>query len=419
MKFKFYAPFLLVICTNTWALSLDEYLGQKIKLFNLIPKTRITQNQNNAQIELGKRLFMETDISGNRNVSCMTCHSSYAGTSDLLPLSRTEDSNGILRRNALSLFNLGNSSFMFWDGRVHYDSTQKKFTTPEPNLPAHITGVMTSALSAQALFPMVSREEMRGRIGENEIADAENNLEAWDKIVLRLKNQARGNNRGLTYSQLFRQAYPDTEISKINIGHVAEAIGAFEKVQFQSTGSPFTQYLNGNKEALTEKQKRGLALFVGQARCINCHAGSELGDNSFFASVGVPQWGAEPVTADMGRAEITKNSGENYFFRTPSLLNIALTAPYMHNGAFRNLREVINHYNDIPTSLRTYEIPENYKKIIPVAVSAEKREAKLQEVWNSVQMPFLRRGLKLSESDKDDLEAFLTESLTDPKWKLQ
>ena len=90
----------------------------------------------------------------------------------------------------------------------------------------------------------------------------------------------------------------------------------------------------------------------------------------------------------------------------------------MHNGAFVNLKEVINHYNNIQSSLKTYEIPDVHRDVIPVAVAVEKNPGKLQNIWNSVQVPFLRQGLNLSESDKDDLEAFLSEALTDPKWKL-
>ena len=135
---------------------LDKFLRQKIETFKLKALTQLPKNSNTAQLELGQRLFMETELSGNRNISCMTCHHPRTGTSDLLPLSRTADGNGILRRNSPSLFNLGHQPFMFWDGRVHFDSRSKVFTTPEASLPVEVTNVMTSALSAQALFQMFS-----------------------------------------------------------------------------------------------------------------------------------------------------------------------------------------------------------------------------------------------------------------------
>lgn len=404
--------------SNSAASALDPFLRQKIQFFQILPQKPLAKNSNLSQVELGKRLFMEVDLSGNKNISCMTCHNPMSGLSDALPLSRTENSDGILRRNSQSLFNLANKSFMFWDGRVHFDQTNKIFTTPDPLLSSEISSVMTSALSAQALFPMLSREEMRGKPGDNEIADAKSNDEAWKKIVIRLKNQ-QGTSRLKSYSELFRQAYPNTPLDKINIGHVGESIAAFEKEQFQSTGSPFNRYLLGDDDALSEQQKRGFALFVDGGKCIACHQGGELGLNTFFASVGVPQWGAEPLIPDIGRGEIGNETFRKFFFRTPSLLNVGLTAPYMHNGAFATLRDVINHYSNIKSSLKNYQIPDTTRDSMPVVVGVEKNPDRLQDVWNSIQAPFLRQGLNFSEGDKDDLEAFLSEGLTDPKWKVQ
>lgn len=415
-SYAFAAP---IKSTSSISISIDAFLREKIEFFGIQALKPLPKNPNTAQLELGRRLFMETELSGNRNISCMTCHHPRAGTSDLLPLSRTHDNAGILRRNSQSLFNLGHHSFMFWDGRVHFDSKTNIFTTPEKNLPSSITNVLTSALSAQAMFPMVSREEMRGAPGENEIADAKTNLEAWEKIVTRLLSQTSQNPRHKSYPDLFKQAYPQVQLEKINIAHVAEAIGAFEKEQFQSLGSPFFRYLNGETSALSDKQKRGFVVFVDSGKCIACHQGGELGNNSFFTSVGVPQWGADPVAPDKGRGEIGGETFRNYFFRTPSLLNAAYTAPYMHNGAFLTLRDVINHYSNIRTSLEKYEIPPETYSSMPVAVSVMRDPLELQKLWSSIQAPFLRQGLMLSEGDKDDLEAFLTEALSDPQWKNQ
>lgn len=379
----------------------------------------LPQQENRAQIELGKRLFMEPNLSGNKNISCLSCHQPMKGSSDGLPLSHTQDNSGILRRNSIGLFNAGRPghTFMFWDGRVQLDEKTHTFSTPEKNLPPEITNVLTSALSAQALFPMVSTEEMKGRSGENEIADAKNNLEAWDKILNRLKSEEAGNGRFKNYAELFKAAYPGTPVEKINIGHVAEAIGRFEREQFQTTGSPFNQYLKGNNEAMTDKQKRGLLVFIERGKCIACHQGGELGLNSFFASVGVPQWGAKPLHKDLGRGEINNEAFRNYFFRTPSLLNVGLTAPYMHNGAFKTLREVINHYSNIKTSLSNYKISDSTRKTLPVEVEVLNDNLTLNEIFKSIQAPFLRNGLNFTEEEKDELEEFLSVALTDSAWQ--
>jgi cytochrome c peroxidase len=410
----------LCIFSSAFASSaIDETLRDRIKFFQINPLNSLPQQENRAQIELGKRLFMEPNLSGNKNISCLSCHQPMKGSGDGLPLSHTQDNSGILRRNSISIFNAGRPghTFMFWDGRVHLEESTHTFSTPEKNLPAEITSVMTSALAAQALFPMVSTEEMKGRTGENEIADSKNNAEAWDKILDRLKKEENSNGRFKNYSDLFKAAYPDTPVEKINIGHVAEAIGRFEREQFQTTGSPFNQYLKGNNDAMTEKQKRGLLVFIERGKCIACHQGGELGLNSFFASVGVPQWGAKPMHKDQGRGEINNETFRNYFFRTPSLLNVGLTAPYMHNGAFKTLREVINHYSNIKISLSNFKISESTRSSLPVEVEVLNDNASLNEIFNSIQAPFLRNGLNFSESEKDDLEEFLSSALTDPAWK--
>lgn len=398
--------------------TLDTELRQKIDFFRILPLETLAANPNRAQVELGRRLFMEPALSGNRSISCMSCHHPQKGLSDGLPLSQTQDHNGILKRNSQALFNLGRPDhhFMFWDGRVEYEPQSKTFVTPEKNLSSEITAVLSSALSAQALFPMVSMEEMKGRAGENEIADAATNAEAWDRIVIRLKNEKTNRSQGKTYNELFLAAYPETPLEKITIGHVAEAIGQFEREQFQSTGSPFNQYLQGDTSALTPKQKRGFMVFLNRG-CIACHQGGELGLNSFFASVGVPQWGAKPASPDYGRGALNHETFRQYFFRTPSLLNIGLTAPYMHNGAFKTLREVIDHYSNIQNSLNQFELSDETRASLPVEVEVLNSSEQKSEIFKSIQAPFLRKGLGLSPEEKDDLEAFLSEALTDPAWR--
>lgn len=406
----------IFLSVESSAATMDEYLRQKIVFFGLTTISPLPKNPNTAQVDLGRRLFMDVNLSGNKNISCKTCHNPMAGTSDALPLSRTEDSKGILRRNSQTLFNLSEHSFMFWDGRVHYDKNSKTLTTPEKNLPKAIADVMTSALSAQAIFPIVSKEEMKGARGENEIADAKNNIEAWSRVVDRLIKEESTNPRHKSYAELFKQSYPQTKIEDINIGHVGEAIGAFEKEQFQSYGAPYFRYIEGDLTALTEQEKRGFAVFVDRGKCIACHQGAELGNNTFFTSVATPQWGATPLKVDYGRAEVSNEDFRKYFFRTPSLINVALSAPYMHNGAFVNLREVINHYSNVRNSLKNYTIPKNVELSMPVPVGVINGPLELNEIWNSIQAPFLRQGLNLSESEIADLEAFLTNALTDPKW---
>ncbi len=405
-------------------MTLDEALREKLKFFDVTPYKSLPENHSDefqSKVILGRRLFIDTNLSGNKKISCLACHDPMKGLSNGLTLSQTEDGHGILRRNSSSLYNVGDplNTFMFWDGRVEYHPTTKTFTTPEPSLNGtnpkslEITNVLTSALAAQTLFPLLSHEEMRGKKGENEIADAPTNLEAWDKIIKRVTTESDSQ----TYINLFNRAFPDTinNVQKINIGHAGEAMATFMRKQFQSNSSPFHLYLKGDNNAMTLPQKNGLLVFIDRGNCMACHQGSLLGNNSFFTSVGVPGFGAKPFSPDRGRGEVSEKFTE-FFFKTPSLINLSLTAPYMHNGAFKTIREVLNHYNNIRHSLHHFEISEDRKKEFPVDIKALTSPADINGIFNSIQAMFLKRGLGLSESELDDLEIFLSEALTDPKW---
>lgn len=409
---------------NSEAISLDEALREKLKFFNVSPYESLPENTSDefqSKVVLGRRLFLDTNLSGNKNISCLTCHNPMKGTSDGLALSQTEDGLGILRRNSSSLYNVGDplNTFMFWDGRVQYHPNTKTFTSPEASfngsspISLEITKVLTSALAAQALFPLVSHEEMRGKKGDNEIADAKTNLEAWDKIIKRVTTESSSQ----TYINLFNRAFPETlnNVQKINIGHAGEAMATFMRKQFQSNSSPFHLYLKGDNNAMTLQQKNGLLVFIDRGNCIACHQGNLLSNNSFFTSVGVPGFGAKPFSPDRGRGEVAEKF-KDFFFKTPSLINLSLTAPYMHNGAFKTIREVLNHYNNIRHSLHHFELSDERKKEFPVEIEAITNMSDINGIFNSIQAMFLKRGLGLSEVELDDLEIFLSEALTDPKW---
>lgn len=398
--------------------AVDDFIYQRLRVFGvgayeLLPVNKARDHR--AKVELGRKLFMDPKLSGNKNISCLTCHNPLTGTSDGLALSQTEDGKRVLKRNANSLYNIGDpkNKFMFWDGRVHYNAATKIFTTPEATfnglnpLANNITNAMTSALSAQSIFPIVNSDEMKGRSGENEIANAKSDMESWELVVKRITKDTEN-----IYNELFDVAFPD--VQKINIGHVGEAMATFMRESFQSNGSPFNRYAAGDSKALNGQQKRGLQVFIS-SNCMACHGGARLGNNAFFASVGVPLYGARPFVEDKGRGEITNEKSKNYFFKTPSLINVGLSAPYMHNGAFRTLREVINHYNDIDKSIKGFDIS-NRRGEFPVEVELLNSASNVSALKSSIQAGFLRSGLGMSKAQMDDLEVFLKEALTDPKW---
>jgi cytochrome c peroxidase len=175
--------------------------------------------------------------------------------------------------------------------------------------------------------------------------------------------------------------------------------------------------LAGDNQAMTQSQKNGFMVFMERGRCIACHSGNTLGNNAFFASVAVPSYGAKPFSMDHGRSEVTGMKDEDFFFKTPSLINVSLSAPYMHNGAFRTLKEVIKHYNNVNQSIKTFDIDSERQKEFPVEVEVKRQPADLQALWSSIRAGFLRQGLNLSSQEVHDLEIFLTEALRDPKWQ--
>ncbi|MBC7540344.1 MAG: cytochrome-c peroxidase, partial [Bacteriovorax sp.] len=128
-----------ILSFNVHAVSVDEYLHQQLDFFGVKKYESLPVNNSDeyqSKINLGRKLFIDTNLSGNRNISCLTCHNPAKGLSDGHGLSQTEDGKGVLKRNSSSLFNIGDkfNTFMFWDGRVHYTPSKKTFETPEAAL---------------------------------------------------------------------------------------------------------------------------------------------------------------------------------------------------------------------------------------------------------------------------------------------
>jgi len=313
------------------------------------------------QARLGQLLYFDPILSGNRNIACATCHSPDHGSSDGLSLGIGEGGSGVgpertagegndrikkrIPRNSPALWNLGAKeiSTIFIDGRVsHSDIYENGFDTPAQEwLPEGLSGI----LAVQALFPMTSQFEMAGNPAENQIAGA-----AYDRIDNVWPIVAKRVRVIPEYARLFEDAFADVNSPlDITIVHIANAISAFENFEFQSYDSPFDSYLNGDETALSDSQKAGLDLFYGKAECSNCHSGSLLTDQSFYALM-LPHFGPgrtrqwDTIVRDVGRMAASDRLEDAYRFRTPSLRNVALTAPYGHNGAYRTLEGIVRHH---------------------------------------------------------------------------
>ena len=384
-----------------------------------------------ALVDLGRALFFDKVLSGNRNISCATCHSGGAGTGDALPVSLGEGASGaapnrgpaaghMIARNAQPLFNAGlpGVDTMFWDGRVHRDPSTGVLSTPEllldgssPGRPK-IVAELTSALAAQAMFPVTTPEEMRGKPGSNELADAVTNEDVWSRLMARLVGTGNGATGGIAaYRALFRAAYPSVaSLDDLNFGHAARAIAAFERSAFTSLATPFDRYIASEVGALTAPQKRGALLFYGRASCVGCHAGPLLSDFQFHA-LAVPQVGPGKFEAseDRGRALITGLNADTYRFRTPPLRDVALTGPWMHDGAFASLEAAVRHHLDPAGGLARYDA---HQLAAPFAASVDRDGTRNSARASALDLALPTPG-PLSDADVRDLVDFL-HALTDP-----
>ena len=314
-------------------------------------------------------------------------------------------------RNAPALWNLGHKSIniLFHDGRLSKsDLFGNGFNSPaEEWLPQGLDHI----LSAQALFPLTAQFEMSGNPRENEIAGAVHDRidAAWPILAKRVRIIPE-------YGDMFVAAFDDVATSEdVTIVHVANAIGAFIGTEWQSSDSAFDAYLKGDAR-LTPQATRGMDLFFGEAQCNNCHSGPLFTDQDFHA-LALPQFGPgrtrrfDPMVRDVGRMGESDVLEDAYRFRTPSLRNVTLTAPYGHNGAYPTLQGIVRHHFDPLGQLDLWQrsdanLPDvPWLEVIDFLVQSDKREVARHRAALDIE------PMQFTESDIDDLVAFL-ESLT-------
>lgn len=363
-------------------------------------------------VALGRALFFDKVLSGDRNIACSTCHNPTYHTGDLLPLSigtgghrpgggRQLGTGQFTVRGAPELFDRGNPAWhsLFWDGRV--ESENGVLRSPAGGaLPGGLSGV----LAAQALFPMLTRIEMRGQAGSNDLAAYPDTAGAavWAAIMARLDSIPG-------YDTLFATAYPALPRSSRTIAEAANAIAAFIGATWQTGGSPFDRFLNGDTLALDESARRGAALFFGRARCSACHRGELLTDQ-LYHNIGIPPMGPGLNGGpDIGRASVTGAAEDRYGFRTPPLRNVWLTAPYMHNGVYQSLEQAVRHYINPGVSLAAPDTTTIDPRLRP---TLDLSPATLADIRATLD-PKVRQPVPLSPAEVRELVSFLI-ALTDP-----
>ena len=333
-------------------------LGQTISAKSLEVLGEIPIPSNNPQtpekIELGKKLFFDRRLSGDGTMSCSTCHDPKQGFSDGLPtsLSYPTPKNW---RNSPTLFNVAYKKRLFHDGR-------------------------SQSLEEQALFPMASAFEMN------------QNLDFLEEEIRAVEE----------YRQAFASVFGDADITRERI---AKAIAAFERTLISGV-APLDRFLQGEVSALTPEAQKGYEIFIGKGSCISCHNGATLSDQGFHAlmveepaaSRDDPRVAAtrryvgkvsgyedfRRLADDPGRYLVTKDPQDRQAFQTPTLREIGSSGPYMHNGRYETLAEVIEFFNSGGG-------PGN-QQLSPLKLSDEEKAALqtfLKEGLSSRQPPFV------------------------------
>jgi len=285
-----------------------------------------------SESELGEKLFFDPVLSRDSSISCASCHKPEFAFADNTALSKGVF-NRVGNRNTPSAMNQGNRNFYFWDGRAE-------------------------TLEEQALGPM------------------ENHVEMDFPLNLSIKRLLRNED----YVKAFRSIYGQNPSREL----LGKAIAAYETT-LETGNTVFDKYMSGDDTTLmSESAKRGLHIFNTRGKCFDCHFGVDFTGNDRFKNIGL--YNGKDLN-DEGRYAVSGKQKDLGAFKVPGLRNIAQTAPYMHNGQFKTLREVIDYY----------DTPDKF-------------------VTNSINRDsLLKQPLGLTETDKKDLENFLL-SLSDERF---
>lgn len=353
-------------------------------------------------------------LSGNHDVSCATCHMPAYATGDGRSLSvgaggvglgpdRIPPNGLFIPRNGPPLFDLSQLRHMFWDGRVELIG-RNQFHTPAA---AQLTPAMTrvfefGAVSAQPMFPVTARTEMRGQTGNELTGIADNDYsDMWAALMKRLGNVPE-------YRRMFEQAYPGKRFDAMNFAYASNAIAGFLVSKLTLNKSPWDRFLAGRDNALTPQQLDGARSFL-TLKCSVCHTGATFSDDQFHdvavAQIGPGEGNGPNLRDDFGRMNVTGDPADQYRFRTTPLRNVEITGPYGHDGSVLTLHDFIDHYSQSDVKLQTYD---------PSHLEPALRGTVLNNTTGVLaQRDTLLNGVVLTPQLVDNLVAYMI-ALTDP-----
>ena len=279
-------------------------------------------------IELGLHLFFDPILSADSTMSCSSCHlPSFSFTDGLATSTGIDGIAGV--RSSMSLMNIGYvEKGLFWDGR-------------------------SNTLEVQALAPVEDPIELH---------------DTWDNVEAKLKAHP-------SYPEMFREAFGIEDRSEITKELAAKAIAQFERTLI-SSNAKYDKVIFQGQAAFTDSEDRGMRMFTDaqgglpDAECAHCHA-LHLGTTDDFFNNGLDSVGSLTEFIDLGLGGVTQDTFDNGKFRAPTLRNIALTAPYMHDGRFETLEEVIDFYNESPNHTNASNVDVNIR---PLELTTEQKQ---------------------------------------------
>ncbi|MDH5257099.1 MAG: cytochrome-c peroxidase [Gammaproteobacteria bacterium] len=442
--------FIIVIFSSSLAAANDKDLNTA--LYQLIAKHKLTGKPllkkesisiNSPMAQLGKRLFFSTHLGGKSDSACVSCHHPLLGGGDNLPLSvgvdaidpkiigpgRKHSPKGFdfdggptVPRNSPTTFNtVFYSRCMFWDCRIESLGATPGMNGDDNSImrtPDTMWGMprirASSLLQAQVAFPVTSENEMRAKFMEDE-----DNNELRETLAKRLIAEED------KWLKDFRLAFNSKLAASklINFENISIVIAAYEESQIFINNS-WNAFIDGDEHAMTTDAKRGALLFFrnpneGGYGCAQCHTGDFFTDENFHV-LAIPQIGRGVDDGiyednDYGRFVQTGNPDDKFAFRTPTLLNVEVTGPYGHSGAYKDLRSIIRHMINPDTAINNYDF--NLNQLDTSIQKSHAREnsfkalAHLQKLQTDKKSKITPAEIK--ERDVDGLYAFLL-SLTDP-----
>lgn len=435
MKFiKIILPFSLIISTHSICFAtpntsiinqqkVDERLVEIIKQQNLtgVPTSRYEiPDINSPKAQLGMKLFYTKTLGGDKTTACASCHHPMLGGGDNLSLSIGVDAThpdqmGIHKeikgrkspqvpRNAPTTFNV-----TFWKKSMFHDMRIERLPdnnihTPDVSYPFPDPLAGETLVQAQARFPITSADEMR-----SSYMDSSFNQTLRRALADRLKKN---------WLEEFRIgfSYPDGNAEDlITEQNFSEAIADYERSQV-FINTPWRAYIEGNQQALSDSAKQGALLFYtaqkeGGAACVECHRGDfftdELAHNTAMPQIGAGKNNGITKTNDYGCNLVTKKESDKFQFRTPSLLNVEVTGPWGHDGAYTSLESITRHMLSPIESAKQYDPKQLVQKFIATEDTKQNTLEAIEAGVDIIAKPALKND------DVTHLVNFL-KALTDP-----